>query len=81
MIKFEYDVNTSGTRISFVIRDCQTSCGLPPDISLLDLGRHEGDTYVIPQTSETLSIIAAMVKHAQQYERDYPSLDEKRNMK
>lgn len=74
MIKLEYDVNTSGTRVSFVIRDGMTSCEtcMSPD-TFSKLGRREGDTYVIPQTPETLSIIAAMVKHAKKYAKDHPS--------
>lgn len=70
MIKLEYDPLAAGVRVSFIVRDGKISESLPNPSPLIELGRREGDTYIIPQTIESLDIVTHLLESAKRYEKE-----------
>jgi hypothetical protein len=62
MIRLEYDVPTAGVRVSFVLKDGESSkpitCAPPSG------GRNVGDAKQYPQTLENLEWVAALLRNA-----------------
>lgn len=68
MINLEYDVNTAGVRVSFVLRDGPQSSGLLDD-AFTGLRRSDGNgKWVIPQTVENLDVVRRMLEVARERE-------------
>lgn len=76
MIRLEYDVQKAGTRVSFVVCDVQKVESSSSDI-LLRLGKHVGDTHIVPQTVETLDAVAHLLSVARRYEEETTQANER----
>ncbi len=69
MITLEYDVNTAGVRVSFVLRDGPKSADVLKDAES-HLGRSEGGKKIIPQTVETLDTVMRILEAAREHEME-----------
>lgn len=69
MIKLEYDVNTAGVRVSFVLRDGPKSSDVLNAFDAV-LGRSEGGKKIIPQTVETLDTVMRILEAAREHEME-----------
>lgn len=65
MIHLEYDPPTAGVRVSFVVRDNETS-STPSSIrqALCEQGKRDGDKWLVSQNIETLEIIKTLLEKA-----------------
>ena len=61
MIQLEYDVSTADLRVSFVVDE-----GTGNIYKLSKLGWMSVDVMVVPQTVETLNIVARLINKARQ---------------
>lgn len=66
MIRLEYDVQTAGVRVSFVVRDRAVS--MPSMDDLLKQGESVGDKWLVAQNLDTMKVLIKMlnyeIKHA-----------------
>lgn len=70
MIELSYDPQTAGTKVSFIFKDGPLA--MPASSSnLLDLSKRVGDSWVVPDTKETLECLKDILTHMQrQLEND-----------
>jgi hypothetical protein len=67
VIKLEYDVNTSGTRVSFVVRD--NDCSIQAVYDALDeLAQDSNSEWKVPQNKKTLGLVAILIKQLEDSE-------------
>jgi hypothetical protein len=64
MIRFEYDENTAGVRVSFVMKDEEASVELPDNKYLKEIGEWWGGAWNIPQTADNLKMVERMATAA-----------------
>jgi len=64
MIKLEYDVNTSGTRVSFVVKDSDNSLDIISEAyrKLYEYGESQSGYWDVPQNAETLGLVHTILK-------------------
>ncbi len=61
MIHIEYDIATSGVRVSFLIRDGDLALDVPPERQFAD-GVSEDGHWTAPQSFENKKVLIAMLE-------------------
>jgi hypothetical protein len=61
MIRLEYDVQTAGVRVSFIILDGACAMPLPPERQFVGGESHEG-SWMAPQNQENIKTLITMLE-------------------
>ena len=67
MIELQYDVNTAGTRVSFVIKDGELTMEIPDHLKeACKLGKSVDGVCTLPQNDKTLEMVMLWAQYARQ---------------
>lgn len=61
MIRMEYDVQTAGVRVSFIMVDGEVAMPLPPERQFVG-GVRRDDEWLVPQNPENIKTLIAMLE-------------------